>query len=116
MGCNLRSYTKAFGYKVASTLPNMVDGVAGLRQPQECLCSWAPSPFDLPRFCFFAFLFAFQECTDASSSTMVAAMMVSPDLWEDADMASVIYYLRGNKALQVSPDLRCVLGMNKPIP
>lgn len=47
---------------------------------------------------------------------MVAAMMVSPDLWEDADMASVIYYLRGNKALQVSPDLRCVLGMNKPIP
>lgn len=31
----LRSYTKAFGYKVASLLPTISEGVRGLREPQD---------------------------------------------------------------------------------
>jgi len=46
---------------------------------------------------------------------VLAAMMQSEgfDEWTDADMASVIRYLRGNKHLNVPNDLRECLGMNK---
>lgn len=48
-------------------------------------------------------------------TNVLAAMMMSEPLdeWKDADMASVIRYLRGSKGLNVPNDLREALGMNK---
>jgi len=45
----------------------------------------------------------------------ILASMISNrfDPWADADMASVIQYLRANKKLNVPQDLREILGMNK---
>ena len=40
-------------------------------------------------------------------------MSVNADYWDDADMKSVISYLRSNKCLNVPDDLRSVLGMNR---
>lgn len=45
---------------------------------------------------------------------ITAAMMKEDlDLWCDADMSSVLCYLRGNKKLRVPEELRSILGMNK---
>ena len=45
---------------------------------------------------------------------ILASMMTEPlDEWVDADMQSVIRYLRGNKHLNVPAEVRHVLGMNK---
>lgn len=48
-------------------------------------------------------------------TNVLAAMMMSEPLdeWKDADIASVIRYLRGSKGLNVPNDLREALGMNK---
>ena len=36
----LRAYTKAFGYRVASIFPNMMDGVWGFRTPEDRWLKW----------------------------------------------------------------------------
>lgn len=49
-----------------------------------------------------------------SMEAITAAMMKEDlDLWCDADMSSVLCYLRGNKKLRVPEELRSILGMNK---
>lgn len=55
-----------------------------------------------------------QDHTD-DLPNVLAAMMLSEgfDEWTDADMASVIRDLRGNKQLNVPADSRECLGMNK---
>ena len=35
------------------------------------------------------------------------------DLWVDADMESVVMYLRGNRHLNVPNEIRAVLSMNR---
>ena len=40
-------------------------------------------------------------------------IMTDSDVWEDADMQSVIFYLRGNRHLNVPPEIRTVLAMDK---
>ena len=40
-------------------------------------------------------------------------MLLDSDAWDDADMASVIQYVRGNRKLNVPPKIREVLRMNK---
>lgn len=50
----------------------------------------------------------------AGAAELAASMMSSPiDAWGDADMESVIRYLRGNTKLRVPDDLRVSLGMNQ---
>ena len=39
--------------------------------------------------------------------------MMETDLWADADMESVVMYLRGNRRLNVPNDIRTVLNMSK---
>lgn len=40
-------------------------------------------------------------------------MMLDSDLWADADMDSVVTYLRGGRNLNVPPAIRQVLAMDK---
>lgn len=46
----------------------------------------------------------------AALSALVAEGL---DEWKDADMESLICYLRGNKSLHVPDDIRKALNMNK---
>ena len=39
-------------------------------------------------------------------------MSFTSDYWSEADMESVVKYLRGHKSLNVPPDMREALGMN----
>ena len=44
---------------------------------------------------------------------LLEEIMEDMDTWEDADMESVVMYLRGNRHLHVPSEIRNVLGMNK---
>ena len=45
---------------------------------------------------------------------LLCSMMAEPlDDWDDADLPSVLTYLRGNKSLNVPPVWRFILGMDK---
>lgn len=51
---------------------------------------------------------------DMTLNDILASMISSTyDAWDDADMRSVLFYLRGNKHLNVPPAFREILGMNK---
>ena len=67
-------------------------------------------------FCFVIVSSQQDQTSNAASQQtcdMVAAMMSTPsDQWMDADMESVVKYLRGNKKLAVPQELRSILGMN----
>lgn len=69
---------------------------------------------------FFCFCFSSNrkeqriDTNGLSMEAITAAMMKEDlDLWCDADMSSVLCYLRGNKKLRVPEELRSILGMNK---
>lgn len=58
----------------------------------------------------------FQIPTEAAGSgveSLLLSMRVDSDVWADADMASVIRYLRGNRNLNVPQEIRQVLCMDK---
>ena len=42
---------------------------------------------------------------------LLTAMSADRDLWEEADVMSVVLYLRGAKSLVIPPELRDVLRM-----
>ena len=44
---------------------------------------------------------------------LLEEIMKDTDAWKDADMESVVLYLRGNRHLHVPSEIRTVLGMNK---
>ena len=55
-----------------------------------------------------------EETTGMTVHAILASMISNSfDPWVDADMASVVQYLRANKRLHVPQDLREILGMNK---
>lgn len=56
-----------------------------------------------------------QEMPKTAGAAELAASMMSSsiDAWDDADMKSVITYLRRNAKLMVPDDLRVSLGMNQ---
>ena len=48
------------------------------------------------------------------ATEILSSMMAEPsDDWLDADMESVVQYLRSNKKLRVADDLRRILRMNR---
>ena len=58
----------------------------------------------------------FQIPTKAAGSgveRLLSSMRVDSDVWADADMASVIRYLRGNQKLRVPQEIRQVMCMDK---
>ena len=65
--------------------------------------------------------FSLKKWQDQNNDTMamtlndILASMISNtyDSWDDADMRSVLFYLRQNKHLNVPPAFREILGMNK---
>ena len=47
-------------------------------------------------------------------NALLWSMMAEPlDEWEDADLPSVLTYLRGSKSLNVPPVWRSILGLDK---
>ena len=44
---------------------------------------------------------------------LLQEIMTDNEVWEDADMQSVILYLRGNRHLNVPGEIRTVLAMDK---
>ena len=80
--------------------------------------AWACSIPHLFFFLCFCFVVSSQQdqaskATSQQTCDMLAAMMSTPiDPWMDADMESVVKYLRSNKRLAVPQELRSVLGMN----
>lgn len=55
-----------------------------------------------------------QSRKDSDTTILLRTLMADPyDPWQDADMESVLQYLRSNKALRVPDEWRIVLGMNK---
>ena len=44
-------------------------------------------------------------------SSSLAAMSQTSDYWSDADLDSVIHYLRRNKRLNVPEEVKTVLGL-----
>ena len=62
--------------------------------------------------CFLCFV----SCAEAPNAVVVDLLqeiMTDNDVWEDADMQSVILYLRGNRHLNVPREIRTVLAMDK---
>ena len=53
------------------------------------------------------------EADGSGAEAFLSRMLLDSDVWADADMASVIKYLRGNRKLNVPPKIREVLCMNK---
>ena len=47
-----------------------------------------------------------------SLAVLAAVMAEGLDEWADADMESVIQYLRGGKKLQLPPNIRALLRLN----
>ncbi len=47
-----------------------------------------------------------------SLAALAAVMAEGLDEWADADMESVIQYLRGGKKLQLPPNIRALLRLN----
>lgn len=52
-----------------------------------------------------------QDVSEQSISSSIEFMAKTDDYWSDADMVSVIRYLRRNKALQVPDEIKPLLGM-----
>ena len=151
---DLRAYTKAFGYRIASIFPNLSDGVRGLRFDKDChssgcccLCfetvtiqytyicinifymclTYSMIGIDNPLLnsthdnssSFLCCVFVQAKCKQEQprqaqqATEILSSMMAEPfDDWLDADMESVIQYLRSNKKLRVADDLRRILRMN----
>ncbi len=55
----------------------------------------------------------YSEVGNVKLDVLVSNVMQDTDAWSDADMESVITYLRGNRHLNVPCELRKVLGMDK---
>lgn len=53
------------------------------------------------------------EVGDVPIADLVSNVMQDTDTWSDADMESVITYLRGNRHLNVPSEIRKALGMDK---
>lgn len=53
------------------------------------------------------------EVGDVPIADLVSNVMQDTDAWSDADMESVITYLRGNRHLNVPSEIRKALGMDK---
>lgn len=56
------------------------------------------------------------EVGDVPIADLVSNVMQDTDAWSDADMESVITYLRGNRHLNVPSEIRKALGMDKRLP
>lgn len=119
----LRTYTTAFGYAFAATYYKMNAGIWGLRNPQDStlsffnfgftwetlfkLSQWWPLLVNMERS-------SLEERKQDDVNSILQSMMAEPlDWWEDADLPSVLTYLRGNKSLNVPSAWRSILGMNK---
>lgn len=53
------------------------------------------------------------EVPSVNLVALLEEIMKDTDVWKDADMESVVMYLRGNRHLHVPSEIRMVLGMNK---
>lgn len=117
------TYTTAFGYAFAATYYKMNAGIWGLRNPQDStlsffnfgftwetlfkLSQWWPLLVNMERS-------SLEERKQDDVNSILQSMMAEPlDWWEDADLPSVLTYLRGNKSLNVPSAWRSILGMNK---
>ena len=54
-----------------------------------------------------------QDRMNSTTEILASMMKDSFDAWPDADMDTVIQYLRANKHLNVPDEIRQILGMNK---
>lgn len=86
---------------------------------QNILAAWNKQT----HLCLHPLLLLYESCTASSrqdqqrqtdTESLLEQIMVDPiDPWSDADMKSVIFYLRANKKLDVPEAWRSILGMNK---
>ena len=111
-GLVLRTYTKAFGYRMASIYPYMHEGIVGLRDPKDPahVQSWSHGEMPTLAIAFFA-----QKLQDGGESIdeILNSMSAVGDAWQDGDLESVIPYLRGAKSLNVPPGIRAILKMDQ---
>ena len=111
-GLVLRTYTKAFGYRMASIYPYMHEGIVGLREPKDPahVLSWSHGEMPTLAIAFFA-----QKLQDGGESIdeILNSMSADGDAWQDGDLESVIRYLRGAKSLNVPSEIRAILKMDQ---
>ena len=55
---------------------------------------------------------AHQDDAGANVVHLLHVLKADEDLWQDADMESVVAYLRASSSLVVPPAIRSVLGMD----
>ena len=112
----------AFGYRVARVLPKLPLGVEGFRIGQDDL-GWDSAWVYI--FLFSSTIFWFDHFYGPTLSIQeepfrhdlrepLVELLEDSDEWMDAEMRAVVYYLRGNRHLNLPPWMRELFAKYSP--